>query len=243
MKVSIFLLCHNEEVLLPKTINHYKKYLKNCNFTIYDNMSTDRSVEIAKKLNCNVFQFETNEEMNDFAMTKIKNKCWGGVLDGWIIVADMDEWLCINDEWLEKEEKEGSTIIDPQGFQIVADSKLEDLSDIDIFRENMGFYCEAHSKNICFKANELEINYSLGGHFCSPQGNVKFGGSYMLKHMDWLGLPFKLNKNKRRFQRSKKMRDFGMATHYKNDENQIIYMFEECQKRKQNLNNLCECFK
>lgn len=242
MKISIFLICHNEEVLLPKTIEHYKKYLPSSNFTIYDNMSTDNSVSIAKKLGCNVFIFDTKNEMDDFKITKIKNNCWKAILDGWIIVSDMDEWLCINEEWLEREEREGSTIIETQGFQIVANSKKEDLSDIDIHKQKMGFACEAHSKKICFRAGELDINYGLGGHSCEPKGNIKWGGSYMIKHMDWLGLPFKLNKNKNRFERSQRLRKMGIGTHYKKNEKEIICTFEKNISKSDDLGKLCECF-
>ncbi len=242
MKVSIFLICHNEEVLLPRAIEHYRKYLPNSEFTIYDNMSTDDSVAIAKKLGCNVFNFNTNEEMDDFKITKIKNNCWRAIFDGWVIVSDIDEWLCIDEKWLKQEEQEGATILNTEGFQIVANSKTKDLSDIDVHKESMGFACEAHSKKICFKPNEVEINYTLGGHFCEPTGNIKFGGTYMVKHMDWLGLPFKLNKNKVRYERSEKMRKLGMYTHYKENEKEIISMFEKNKQKRQDISVLCECF-
>lgn len=97
-------------------------------------------------------------------------------------------------------------------------------------------------KKICFKPNEVEINYTLGGHFCDPVGNVKYGGSYMIKHMDWLGLPFKLNKNKVRYERSEKMRKLGMYTHYKENDKEIISIFNKNKDKKEDVSKLCECF-
>lgn len=87
------------------------------------------------------------------------------------------------------------------------------------------------------------MNYGPGSHTCSPVGNVKYGSSYLLKHMNWLGLKYKLNKNKSRFARTEKMRKIGLDTHYKNNDEEIIKKFKNQIKESKNIYNACECFK
>jgi hypothetical protein len=50
----------------PKTIHHYKTYLPNCHITIYDNESTDNSVNIAKQLGCSIVSWKKTDEIDDF---------------------------------------------------------------------------------------------------------------------------------------------------------------------------------
>ena len=64
MKVTVFLFCYNEELLLPHSINHYRKTFPDVEFYIDDNESTDNSIKIAQELGCNVISFNTNKQSN-----------------------------------------------------------------------------------------------------------------------------------------------------------------------------------
>jgi len=48
MKIDIFLLCYNEELLLPHTLKFYKTNFPNATIHIVDNYSTDSSCDIAE---------------------------------------------------------------------------------------------------------------------------------------------------------------------------------------------------
>jgi hypothetical protein len=234
MDINIFLLCFNESALLPHTIKHYKKYLPSCKITIYDNESTDESVKIAKDLGCSVISWNSNNCIDDFKYLEIKNNCWKNVEKGWIIIADMDEFLCVTEDDLNNELKLGTTILSIKGYDMIGESDTLDLSDIDLQEIKKGVENHFESKKLCFLRDKIEeINYIIGAHYCFPQGEIIQYSStiYINKHMSSLGLKFITNKNIARFERSEKMRSINQATHYLNN----IIEIEEIYKRQ--LNN------
>lgn len=225
MNIHIYILCYNEEVILPHTIEHYRKNFKDCEITIYDNMSTDNSKQIAKDLSCNVIEWKSNNEIDDYKYKDIKNTCWKKQKDGWAIVIDMDEWLAINEEELQKEEDDGVTILKVKGVDMIGESETLLLDDIDLHKITKGIDYSKEDKNLCFRVGEnyiTEINYDWGAHHCDPKGNVKFSEKiYINKHMAYLGLNFIIDKMEKRFKRSSRMRSVGMAIHYTDNVNEV----------------------
>jgi glycosyltransferase involved in cell wall biosynthesis len=207
--------------MIPHTVAHYRSRFPGCQITVYDNDSTDRSVELAISLGCNVIRLDTQGILNEFSLTELRNSGWK-VANDWVIVCDMDEWLCFDESKLKAEEENGTTILRVIGYNIIADSNSEKLEDLDLQNLTMGVFNPYECKNICFNAKYIrDINFSLGAHECSPVGQVKFSeNEYILKHMDELGVPYKCYKNTLRFERSEKMRtQHGMCNHYVRDDN------------------------
>ncbi len=210
-------MCYNEEFLIPHMVNHYRKYLPSCKITIYDNESTDNSVEIAKSLGCEVISFSTNNNFNEFKNIEIKNNCWKSVKSGWIIVIDMDEFLCVTEDQLKMEKENGTSILTIKGIDMIGESKLSDISDIELQKINRYLDNEYENKNLCFLRQSIdEINYDPGAHSCNPIGNIKYSQNiYINRHNCFLGLEFLINRYKERFERSIEQRSkFGFATHY-----------------------------
>lgn len=224
MNINIFLLCYNESPLLPHTIAHYKKLLPRSKITIYDNNSTDNSVQIATSLGCKVIPWNSNNIIDEHKYRYIKNNCWKTISDGWIIIADMDELLCVTEHDLKTEKDLGNTIISIRGLDMIGESNTLDLTDIDLQKITKYVYNNREDKSLCFYRNSIgEMNYTLGAHRAYPIGDVKYTQKiYYNKHMSYLGLNYVINKMITRYERSHKMRGFGLATHYTNNKDDII---------------------
>ena len=214
--INIFILCFNEEVLLPHTIEHYKRNLPSCQITIYDNESTDNSTQIAKDLGCDVISWSSNNMIDDHKYIEIKNNCWKKVNNGWILMIDMDEWVNVTEEDLQDELENGTTILNSKGYNMIGESKNEELSDINLHQINKGVEHDMESKKLCFLRNAVtDMNYSPGAHICDPKGDIKYSEKvYINKHMSSLGLPFLITKMRNRYERAKEMQKQGYATHY-----------------------------
>lgn len=224
VEINVFLLCYNESPLLPQTVKHYKKYFPSCKITIYDNESTDTSVELAKSHGCNVVSWSSGDKIDDYKYREIKNNCWKTVESGWIIMADMDEFLCITEADLMEEMKKGVTILKTTGKDMVGESNTLDLSDI--YLQTIVKYVDNNymSKNVCFLREKIiEMNYDIGAHFCEPCGLVEYSQQfYVIKHMSNLGLNFIINKMTQRYNRSRDMRSENIAYHYTDDLDTIV---------------------
>ena len=218
IKITIFLLCFNEEALIAHTIAHYRAHFPTCSIVIVDNGSTDRSVSIAVANRADVTFFSSGNQQQEAIMRDVRNTIWKKANDGWIIMADMDEWLVITEKELEEEDQKGTTILTTQGFQIVGDSQTTTLTDLALSDLRHGFLDEHFSKRILFKSPEVDIRFGWGSHTCDPVGTVVYSERiYLLKHMNYLGLPYLLEKHRRRYARNEHSRSRGMNGHYLND--------------------------
>lgn len=239
-KINIFILCYNESSLLPHTIKHYKKYLPSCKITIYDNESTDNSVELAKSLGCNVISWSSNNIIDDYKYQHIKNNCWKDIDNGWILMIDMDEFLCITENELINEMEQGTTVLTVKGIDMIGESENIDLTDIDLQKINKYVYNTTEDKQLCFLREAItEMNYNLGAHYTTPAGSIKYSSkTYYNKHMCNLGLKFLINKMVQRHKRSELMRKDGLAFHYTDDTNKITNDYYDKLKSSKILENI-----
>ena len=224
MSLHVYLLCHNEEVLLPHTVEHYRRRVPGVTFTILNNESDDRSAAIAKELGCTVQTFSTGGKLDDVILRDLKNNVWKQISNGWVIVADMDEWLCITADDLAREERSGTTILHTFGLNVLGESASLTLDDIDLHALNTGQPHPPESKAICFRRPQItEMNYRVGAHVSAPAGDVRWSRmTYLLKHIAWAGEAFMVRKYQLRYARGKEQQVLGYGTHYTDDVAKIV---------------------
>jgi glycosyltransferase involved in cell wall biosynthesis len=229
MKINIFLLCYNEELMLPHTLNFYKTNFPNATIHIVDNYSTDSSCDIAEKNGCQIIKYDSNEQQDERLLIGIRSHIWKKyVTSGWVIMCDMDEWLNITDADLEDEDNKGKTIITTNGVNMVGESNTIDFSDINLFEITKGAYDERFSKKICFKYPDVNMEYWWGAHTATAHGNVVYTDKpYLMKHYNYLGEQYLIEKYRKRYERNQKSREMGMNGHYLNDIEQIKNVYKD----------------
>jgi hypothetical protein len=224
--ITLYTLTYNESLLAQFVIDHYRERFPNCNIVIYDNYSTDNTIEICKKNDCKIIYYNSNNTLDDNLHRNIKNSCWKDAKTDWIIVSDFDELLDINEDQLKEEEKSGATIIKAEGWTMV---NLEDNFDIQNIKHGYRSNDEtAYDKCMLFNKKFInEMNYTVGCHQCYPVGHIKYGNRYKMFHYKFINPSFEVKKRKETLIRLiEQNRKYNMGlSHNSMTEEQIIADF------------------
>lgn len=186
--MTVFTITYNEELMLPYFIRHYRERFANCRIVVYDNESTDKTVEIANNHGCEVLTYTTNNQLSDSMYLQIKNNCWKNELS-WVIIADCDELCEISQSDLDNEP---ASIIRFKAFNMV---NLTDDLHIDYITH--GVRSESYDKAYCFNASKIdEIGYGAGCHWCAPKGDVSYSEKYFLAyHYKYINVDYMIERH------------------------------------------------
>lgn len=227
--ITIYGICYNEKLMLPFFIKHYRVMFPNCRIVIYDNQSTDASIQIATDNNCEVITYNTNNKLSDEMYLKIKNNCWKTALTDWVLISDIDEHLQIDQEMLANEELNGSTVISFHGYNMVNHE-----NDLNIAGINKGFRATSYDKRYLFNKREIrEINYAPGCHKAFPEGVVKLSSiNYICRHYKYVNVEYMIKRHAMFAARlSPENLRAGWGGHYQNTEEEIRKEFQEAMDR------------
>lgn len=222
--ITIYAIMFNEEVMLPHFIAHYRKRFTGAIIVLYDNESTDNSVQIAKDAGCQVITYDTGGKLDDMTYLKIKNNCWKDAVTNWVMICDIDELCDISDRDLFREEGYGSTVIQFHGYNMV---NLQD--DLHIETIETGVRAPSYDKLYLFDKSQIkEINYSPGCHGASPLGKIRLSKAiYLCKHYKYINLDYMIKRHKMFSERlSDENKKRGYAVHYSYPPERIEREFE-----------------
>jgi len=206
--ITFFTICYNEEILLPKFIKFYRDRFPNCKIIIYDNESTDSSVDIANKNGCEVITYKTNNQICDKTYLEIKNNVWKKSTTKWSFIGDVDELCDININDLIDEDLNNTSHIKFYGYDMVNMSNDPINIDVDL---KYGYHNPMYNKTLFINTEKLkEIQYNPGCHTCQPKGELKPQlKTYNLYHIKYIGEKYlidryrmfsiRLSENNRRF--------------------------------------------
>lgn len=189
MKIDVYTMVHNEELMMPYFLRHYGRFASS--ITVFDNESNDRTVEIAKAGGAAVFPVDTGGKHRVDTLQRVMNgeyKRSRGNAD-WVICAEGDEFFWHPDlpAALERYKTEGVTLPKTSGFDMVGDKPPSGSGHI--WEEiKSGFPNRMYSKRGIFHP-DIDINFGPGGHEVSPKGPVVENAQpeILLLHYRFLG--------------------------------------------------------
>jgi len=189
--IRVYVICYNEENILPFFVKSYRNRFPDCAITVYDNCSTDRTKELAIKLGCDIINFSTKNQMADSKHRDIKNNCWKGQKEEWAVCVDADEIITAT----VKDLNENFNVWNFYGVQMVGQGEpIEEIK--------FGVRDDLYSKAVLFNTFSIaEMNYSAGSHSCQPIAKESFKVCYndkieALLHYKWLDLESVLEKHR-----------------------------------------------
>jgi len=222
MKIEVFVLCYNEEIILPFFLQHYCDF---ANVIIYDNESTDSSTAIAENFGAKVITYNTNKQIRDDVYLDIKNSCWKESDADWVIVVDADEFI-YHKNLVEILKSTPESIIVPQGYEMISEDipKFEEKSITSHIKEGIKY--DNSSKPCIFSPKKLkEINFTPGCHSANPVGDISYNinSGIKLLHYKHINREYVINKHSEYQTRLSLVNKQNRWGHHYNRSNQEIH--------------------
>lgn len=203
MKVDVYVLCYNEERLIPFMLDYWATFATNV--YVLDNESTDNSIKLLKnenRFNVEIITYKTNNELNDLKYLELKNNIWKNSIGkcDFVMVCDMDEALFSPNiiEELTYMKHNNMTILFPKIYNMFSNN-------FPIYEPNKflheivcnGIEYQSFGKRVLFDPNKItEINYQPGAHQCSPVGIINYydRNKIFLLHYKFLSIQYVLDR-------------------------------------------------
>lgn len=227
MDIAVYAACYNEEYMLPFFLQHYSFAKK---ITIYDNFSTDRSVEIMKDYKVNILQWDTEGMSSELKLAELKNNCWKVDKNyDLVMIVDIDELVYPINHF-----SKFYSIYRACGYQMLCD-KLPVNGRPITEQVKTGARDPVYDKMCVFDPNRIkEIGYKIGSHQAHPEGDVviHYENTVKLLHYNYLTLEYQIKRFSERAKRlTKEDIDKGHAINYLYSEDKIREIYNNHKSR------------
>lgn len=240
--IYLYTLCWNEIDLLPYVVDYWKR-LKITKAIVYDNGSTDGSIEYMSQFDFIEVRNYVTDGCNDLILTNIKNNVWKEArhIADFVIVCDLDEVIyCKDPENIFNKLKEENITICKQPWLTYISDKKPVYTPGKLLHEISPYVYDDHCdpKRLLFNPNEIiEMNYGFGAHDCQPVGNInekEIKNLYIIHLHKNLSLEFFLDRYRKLNNRRSNINKFyKFGSHYEESEEFLKQTY---------LNNLQKAF-
>lgn len=190
MKIDWYCLCYNEEVIIPWIVQYWVKLINDgvdLHIYVYDNYSTDKSVELLSKYPWITVMYFKTEGQDDIIQAEIKNNVWKnskGKAD-FVVVSDFDEILWSNNliEELQYMKDNGYNVLGTPWYAFCGDEmpKYDENKYLhQLIKKGYRQYINHHpsykhlGKFMLFDPNLIDsMHYSVGCHISNPTPYIK----------------------------------------------------------------------
>lgn len=235
-RLWIFMLCYNEELILPFTLDYYSQFAER--IFVWDNMSTDASVDICRRYaNVAVERFDTGGLVKDNVFQDIKNNSWKKARGKarYVGVIDTDEIIYYRDgldNLLDRAFDANAGIVKQSAAYTVYSANVsQPADDFSLSPANTSLLCGPSGGKVSIFSPELrEINYKPGAHRLRPKGKnlSEFVGGLWFHYSHVLGAEVMARKYEDRFMRlSRQNKRHEWGSHYSMKYDEILQQMNQ----------------
>ena len=237
IKIDVHVCTHNEEMMIPHFIKHYKQYTNR--IFVHDQHSTDKTVEIATENGCIVSTWG-GDQIDDELLLKEKHEAYKSSTDcDFVFIVDCDE-LVTHDDLIGKLRKckvAGIKVPMTIGYNMSYDN-------FDYIKNSMSDVTDATPSDTKFciiKSNET-LEYGVGCHWLKSPFQEQYQDSdpILFLHYKWLNYEYMYTRY-RYFQSRLCQQNIekGWGLHYAFDDSRIESEFQYLRANNIKLSPIC----
>ena len=249
MKVYLYANCWNEMKILPFVVDYWKQFVTKA--FVYDNGSTDGSVEFLSSFDWIEVRELISDGFNDQIIANFKNNEWKKDIDDsvdFVVCCDIDECIYHPDiiKVLEDLKRKQIALIHPKMYNIVS-LDFPEYVDGKLLHEICPQCKECESKTLMFDPSLVrEMSYTVGCHKCYPKFvyphlSTKDLSSLYVFHCKQLSIDYVI---KRYMDLQNRLSDLNKkmlwGVHYAYSEDKIKTDFNTLWKTSVNVNEILE---